>query len=271
MTRAATYVQSQGPSARDPVRHPRASLPAVRGTGSLFGREVELAAVAAGAGPLVFVEGHAGIGKTSLLETARARARADGVRVLWGCGHELERGFGFGVVRQLFERAVSEAPPGDRARLLAGPAALASVTVGVEPAADRGGRAPDSPLPIVHALYWLTTNLAEREPLWCSSTMRTGRTPCRCGSWTTWRPGWRAFRWRWWWRRGRPSLGSANRSGCWRGCVSGRGGGWCGWGRLASMRLGRWCQSGSGTCRTGGWWPRACGRPGATRFSWASW
>ena len=165
MTRAATYVQSQGPSARDPVGHPRASLAAVRGTGSLFGREIELAAVASGAGPLVFVEGHAGIGKTSLLETARARAIADGVRVLWGCGHELERGFGFGVVRQLFERAVSEAPPGDRARLLAGPAALASVTVGVEPAADRSGRAPDSPLPIVHALYWLTTNLAEREPL----------------------------------------------------------------------------------------------------------
>jgi DNA-binding CsgD family transcriptional regulator len=131
----------------------------------LFGREAELAAVAPGAGSVVFVEGHAGIGKTSLLDAARAGACADGVRVLWGCGQELEHGFGFGVVRQLFERVLSNAPPDDRGRLLAGPAALASVAVGVEPAADRGTAAPDSPFPIVHALYWLTTNLAERERL----------------------------------------------------------------------------------------------------------
>ena len=166
MTQAATYSPwSYGSRARDEAGQRRARIPAARGTGSLFGREAELAAVAAGAGSLVFVEGHAGIGKTSLLEAARARARADGVRVLWGCGQELERGFGFGVVRQLFERVVSEAPPDDRGRLLAGPAALASAAVGVEPAADRGGHAPDSPFPIVHALYLLTTNLAEREGL----------------------------------------------------------------------------------------------------------
>jgi DNA-binding CsgD family transcriptional regulator len=131
----------------------------------LFGREAELAALAAGAGSVVFVEGHPGIGKTSLLDAARAGACADGVRVLWGCGQELEHGFGFGVVRQLFERVLSNAPPDDRGRLLAGPAALASVAVGVEPAADRGTAAPDSPFPIVHALYWLTTNLAEGERL----------------------------------------------------------------------------------------------------------
>jgi DNA-binding NarL/FixJ family response regulator len=141
------------------------SLPALRRSGSLFGREAELAVVAAGAGSLVFVEGHAGIGKTSLLGAARARAGADGVRVLWGCGQELERGFGFGVVRQLFERVVSAASRDERGRLLAGPAALASVAVGVERAAGRGGPAPDSPFPVVHALYWLTANLAERERL----------------------------------------------------------------------------------------------------------
>ena len=166
MTRAATHSPgSDGSGARDPVGGVGASLPATGRARSLFGREVELTAVAAGAGSLVFVEGHAGIGKTSLLEAARARAMADGVRVLWGCGQQLERGFAFGVVRQLFERVVSELPPDDRGRLLAGPAALASVAVGVEPSADRGAPAPDSPFPIVHALYWLTTNLAERERL----------------------------------------------------------------------------------------------------------
>jgi DNA-binding CsgD family transcriptional regulator len=166
MAQAATHSSwSDGSRARDRIAHSSAGVPGARRAGSLFGREVELAAVAAGAGSVVFVEGHAGIGKTSLLEAARVRAGADGVRVLWGCGQELERGFGFGVVRQLFERVVSEAPPDDRGRLLAGPAALASVAVGVEPAADRGRPAADSPFPIVHALYWLTTNLAEREQL----------------------------------------------------------------------------------------------------------
>jgi DNA-binding CsgD family transcriptional regulator len=165
MTRAASSVRSYGSRAHDPVAYSRASAPGVQPTRSLFGREAELAAVAARAGSLVFVEGHAGIGKTSLLEAARARAEAEGARVLWGCGQELEREFVFGVARQLFERAVSEARPDDRRRLLAGPAALASVAVGTELAGDRDGRAPDSAFPVVHALYWLTTNLAEREPL----------------------------------------------------------------------------------------------------------
>jgi MoxR-like ATPase len=96
MTGAATHVRSPGRSARDSVGRARAGLPAERRRGSLFGREVELAAVATESGSLVFVEGHAGIGKTSLLEAARARAKADGVRVLWACGHEPERGFASG-------------------------------------------------------------------------------------------------------------------------------------------------------------------------------
>ena len=140
-------------------------LPGVRRTQSLFGREVELGRVVGGVGSLVFVEGHAGIGKTSLLKAARALADTDGVRVLWACGQELEREFGFGVVRQLFERVVSDASLDARGRLLAGPAALAPVAVGVESAAGGGRPAPDSPFPIVHALYWLAANLAERERL----------------------------------------------------------------------------------------------------------
>jgi hypothetical protein len=74
----------------------------------------------------------------------------------------LEGAFAFGVVRQLFEQALLDASPDERRRLLAGPAALASVAVGVESAQGTGRGSPDSPFPVVHALYWLTANLGER-------------------------------------------------------------------------------------------------------------
>ena len=129
---------------------------------SLYGREAELAAVVGGTGSLVFVEGHAGVGKTSLLGAARARLRGDEGRVLWASGQELEREFAFGVARQLFERAVKDMAPDDRDRLLGGAAALAGVVLGED--RSRGGAAgfPDSPFPVVHGLYWLTAGLAER-------------------------------------------------------------------------------------------------------------
>jgi hypothetical protein len=66
-------------------------------------------------------------------------------------------------VRQLFEEAVVEAGPA-RSELFDGPAALATVAVGVGPA-DAGVPSPDSPFPVVHALFWLTANLAARDPL----------------------------------------------------------------------------------------------------------
>ena len=124
-----------------------------------------MAAVVAGAGSLVFVEGHAGVGKTSLLGAARGRLRGDGGRVLWASGQELEREFAFGVARQLFERAVKDMPADERGRLLGGAAALAGVVLGQD--RSRGGAAgfPDSSFPIVHGLYWLTAGLAERERL----------------------------------------------------------------------------------------------------------
>ena len=55
-------------------------------------------------GAAVIVEGEAGIGKTSLLEETAARAGESGARVLRARGAALERAFGFGIVRQLFER-----------------------------------------------------------------------------------------------------------------------------------------------------------------------
>ena len=94
--------------------------------GRLRERERELAAVELllerGGGVLV-VEGRAGIGKTALVEEACRRAEELGHEVVRARGSELEAGFAFGVVRQLFERRLADAGAGEREALLAGPAA----------------------------------------------------------------------------------------------------------------------------------------------------
>src|SRR5437763_13776954 len=109
---------------------------------SLLGREHELERIRAvvrtvgqQAGVAVVVEGAAGVGKSRLLEVARARASELGLRVLNTRATELEQGFPFGVIRQLFERAIVDADPGERARYLEGAAALAADVLTAGPAA----------------------------------------------------------------------------------------------------------------------------------------
>src|SRR5437773_3516238 len=94
--------------------------------GSLREREHEVAAVEdllEGRGRMLLLKGRAGIGKTSLVEVACSRAAGFGHEVLRARGSELESGFAFGVVRQLFERRLAGTDPGEREALLAGPAA----------------------------------------------------------------------------------------------------------------------------------------------------
>ena len=133
--------------------------------GSLHERERELAAVEElldGRGRMLLFEGRAGIGKTSLLEVACSRAAELGFEVLRARGSELESGFAFGVVRQLFERRLAGAGPGERAALLAGPAAAARPLLAGEPAAQPAG---GSSFAVLHGLYWLVVNLAAGRPL----------------------------------------------------------------------------------------------------------
>jgi AAA ATPase domain len=66
------------------------------------------------AGTALVIEGAAGMGKSRLLEEARVRASYLGLRVLAPRATELEQGFPFGVVRQLFERPLLEADAGNR-------------------------------------------------------------------------------------------------------------------------------------------------------------
>ena len=133
--------------------------------GTLHEREREVAAVEElldGRGRMLLLEGRAGIGKTSLLEVACSRAAELGFEVLRARGSELESGFAFGVVRQLFERRLALATQGERAALLAGPAAAARPLLAGEPAAQPAG---DSSFAVLHGLYWLVVNLAAGRPL----------------------------------------------------------------------------------------------------------
>jgi DNA-binding CsgD family transcriptional regulator len=133
--------------------------------GRLHERERELAAVEVlleRRGGMLLLEGRAGIGKTSLVEAACSQADELGLEVARARGSELEAGFAFGVVRQLFEQRLRGAGEGEREALLAGPAGavrpLLSGQLALRPAGD-------SSFAVLHGLYWLVVNLAASRPL----------------------------------------------------------------------------------------------------------
>ncbi len=137
---------------------------------ALLEREAELAEIseavrrsAAGAGQVMLIEGEPGIGKTALLEAAGLAAHDAGMDVFTARGHELERDFGFGVVRQLFELVCATRSP---AALFTGRARFAAPVLGIE-LDDPGASAPaaETVLPAIHGLYWMTLTLAETKPV----------------------------------------------------------------------------------------------------------
>jgi AAA ATPase domain len=75
-------------------------------------------------GCCAWIEGPAGIGKTTLVGEACRMGAARGFRVLKATGVELERGFPFGVVRQLYEPVLRDLDPTEREALAQGAAAL---------------------------------------------------------------------------------------------------------------------------------------------------
>ncbi|HVF78358.1 MAG TPA: AAA family ATPase [Solirubrobacteraceae bacterium] len=113
-------------------------------------------------GRVVLVEGPAGIGKTRLLDECRGRGRSLGLEVLTARGGPFERGYGFGVARQLLEPALACASAGDRRELLSGAAALAAPVFSSDSAPAEETIATHS---VLHGLYWLVANMAERSPL----------------------------------------------------------------------------------------------------------
>ena len=133
----------------------------------LLERDRELAEVdacieraAAEQGSFVVLEGRAGMGKSTLLAEARRRADRAGFAICTATANELESGFAYGVVRQLFEPAVGGVTNEERARLLEGAATLAEPVLDIGGGAEAGGE-----FPIMHGLYWLAANLSARTPL----------------------------------------------------------------------------------------------------------
>jgi DNA-binding CsgD family transcriptional regulator len=136
----------------------------------LLERERELAeidrllgCVRSGSGELLVVESPPGAGKTRLLVALQMAANDQAVTVLAATGSELERDLAFGVVRSLFGQLLARLSPARRRRLLSGAARWAAPVVAPEPAGD-GVRAAD-PASVLHGLFWLTSNLAERGPV----------------------------------------------------------------------------------------------------------
>lgn len=147
----------------------RALTGGIADPGDLLERESELAKielliarVRAGAGLRLLVEGPAGAGKTRLLEAAVRAGRASGMLVLEASASELESELGFGVVRSLLEGVLVNAGTVRRRSLLSGAAGLSAAVVWPG-GADSG--AATEPAAVLHGLFWLVSNLAEREPV----------------------------------------------------------------------------------------------------------
>jgi DNA-binding SARP family transcriptional activator/DNA-binding CsgD family transcriptional regulator len=145
---------------------------------TLVDREPELARLrscfedaATGQAGLALIHGPAGIGKSSLLHEVRRIAVEAGGTVLTARGSQLEKAFGLGVVRQLFEPVLVDER--SRSTLLTGAAENAGA---VFDAVDDAHRS-EGLFGVLHGLYWLTVNLAAQGPLvlavddlqWCDT------------------------------------------------------------------------------------------------------
>jgi DNA-binding CsgD family transcriptional regulator len=137
---------------------------------SVLERERELAAleatveaIAGGSGPTLVLEGHPGLGKSTLL--AGLAAGAAGVRVLrFRCG-ELERQLAWAGVVGLLGPALDALPTARRTRLLQGPAAAAGALFGSEPLPATPAAAELDRFAVFAALQRLVAELGAGAPL----------------------------------------------------------------------------------------------------------
>ena len=110
----------------------------------------------AGRGGIAVIGGPPGIGKTSLVDAAAQLAAERDLRVLRARGMELETDYGYGVVRQLFDRPLARK---GRLRSLAGAARFATAALARD--LDPGVPAAD-PHAVLNGLYWLAVDMSRQ-------------------------------------------------------------------------------------------------------------
>jgi DNA-binding CsgD family transcriptional regulator len=113
-------------------------------------------------GRFAVILGHAGIGKSALLEAAIEKTGPEDVRGYRARGRESEREFPFGVVLQLFEPHVRSASAAERRRFFAGAAELARPLFEAADWREAFNGERERLPSLLHGLFWLTSNMAER-------------------------------------------------------------------------------------------------------------
>ncbi len=114
-----------------------------------------------GAGGLLLIEAAAGLGKSRLVEALTEHAASTGFRALGARGSEIERDYGYGVIRQLLGTTVSSMDADARERAFSGAASLAAPIFGLSGEELDVGSGEAS----LYGLMWLLTGLAEEQPL----------------------------------------------------------------------------------------------------------
>ncbi len=122
---------------------------------------VGLDAAMAGDGRMLVIEGPSGIGKSRLLEAAKALAGERQMDVLRAQGDELERSYAFGVALRLFEARLAAKPAEEE--LLRGRAALAAPLLVRDQ--DKAPARTTDEFALLHGLYWCVVNLSEKHPV----------------------------------------------------------------------------------------------------------
>ncbi|MFJ1970152.1 ATP-binding protein [Streptomyces sp. NPDC087903] len=107
-------------------------------------------------GGLLAFAGPAGLGKTTLVTVARARASAHGFTVLSGKGGEKEQGLAFHVVRQLLQPALAAMDETERRDFLGSWYGIVAAALGLE--ATDTAHVPD-PAGVRDGLDWVMTRL----------------------------------------------------------------------------------------------------------------
>ncbi|MDP5310205.1 ATP-binding protein [Streptomyces poriferorum] len=137
----------------------------------LFGRErpLDLLVRHATSGPdetpLVVVRGEAGIGKTRLVAEAARRAAAEGVRVLWGTGHEAEGQTPYGVFADALDGHLAQYGADERSRLSAEHVGLAALVPSLGAAPPAAASPEEERARLFRAVDGVLTDLAADRPV----------------------------------------------------------------------------------------------------------